>query len=387
MRSYLLLLFTMASVFITFTSCESQEDIRIQNWTESQNTDFRFKTLENAISEATRTFELVYGKKRGDLLSVKNVEFLSNNRTKTSEDDGYYIINYGEDDGFAIVSTDNRRPISVYSISDEGSVHLSDTINNAGLKWYIGDVLMQSDYTPEPIDTVIHGFEPIEEDITYVKRPLITGFMSKFHQFDPYNRYCRTADGKRAAIGCGPLAVGTVVGYYRWPTIISGYTINWDAMATIATHSGWSRLFELMGRSDYCQSTYGETLTTSVADFMTNAFQSLGYKGASYSIFDELKLIQSLQESNPVIVSSTTHIWIIDGAFILTKNNPAIEGNPKEQYTYYHCIWGNEGKANGYFMYDYPRMGGVPKNPDYNNTYSEDYYYHLKMCYGFKPNK
>lgn len=185
--------------------------------------------VEDALATADKAFNEFYGQKASrSEKEVEGIEFFGK-RTRGSDSDayGFYIINY-EDDGFAMISADKRRRQSVYGISDEGSMHLSDTLTNKGLSWYLNDYVASTDdyeHQPTPIDTA--EYHPIFNTITekVVVEPLLKGFMAKFSQHYPFNNNCPIlSDVEHAVVGCVPLAVGTIMGYYEWPLSKDGCT-------------------------------------------------------------------------------------------------------------------------------------------------------------------
>lgn len=108
--------------------------------------DENFVSLGEACEIAGAHYNAVFGGTRTKhSLSLKGFEVLGKLQTQTRSNDesssyGYYILNFEDNAGFAIVSADRRRN-DLYAISDEGSLHLSDTLENAGLNWYLNSYL------------------------------------------------------------------------------------------------------------------------------------------------------------------------------------------------------------------------------------------------------
>jgi hypothetical protein len=148
-----------------------------------------------------------------------------------------------------MLSADRRRP-AVLALSDEGSMHLSDTTYNDGLNWYINEALSSFGSTIVKPDTTIHSTypnEPYTTTTTVYSERLLTGFLSTFSQRYPYNIYCYTDSAEQAVVGCTPLAVGTVMGYYKWPESYESYTFDWTSMYSSSMNTMWARLFEILG--------------------------------------------------------------------------------------------------------------------------------------------
>lgn len=368
-------------------------------------TDPNLVGIDEALNNADDHFDLVFGKGTRAGRKVSNVEtYRPGILTRSSETEGevygFYIVNYENDGGFVMISADRRRE-SMYAISDEGSLNLIDTLENGGLSWYVNQYLAEV-CTPgydgiippigqiQPKDSISPIAPPSVVRKNLIREPMLTGFMTKFHQGDPYNKYCFTDSYAQALVGCGPLSVGTVIAFYETPESIDDCTFNWNVMKSSSTHDSWSKLFRKLGDSKYLNATYGVSGTSIVPNRVPVTFNSLGYNGIKISDFDTAKVIEMLRKGKLAICGGYTnneegHEWIIDGAYELYKESPSVtpgEGPLITTENYYHCVWGNSGKANGYFRYGNV-MGGTPYERDSNSSGSQDYYKNMYLIYGF----
>lgn len=145
---------------LILSSCAMQEPetpVKEEQATRSEN----FITVEEALANAREHFSIAYGKKstRTDK-SVESIEIkMLNKATRSDSNDsiyGYYLVNYKDGNGFALLSADKRRS-PVLALSDRGEMHFKDTLQNKGLSWYLNDALSQFDYAVripfEPKDT------------------------------------------------------------------------------------------------------------------------------------------------------------------------------------------------------------------------------------------
>lgn len=94
-------------------------------------------SLEEALKNADDLFSRMEGKntrtatKRRTVCSVQSLG--EGGRTRAAgEDPLYYVVNYADDAGFAILGADTRLD-EVYAFSDTGSLNLNDTTFNEGL--------------------------------------------------------------------------------------------------------------------------------------------------------------------------------------------------------------------------------------------------------------
>ena len=217
---------------IVLTSCTSEEPLINESVDSFQVTDSYFIPIDEALANAEIMFARIGVKSTRASGRIKSIErFKTSTRSDISSTHGLYIVNYENECGFALLAAD-RRLSPVYALSEEGSLSLADTINNPGLNWYINGVLpsLMNDIVA-PIDTTALPIFPIEKPWSYYEKysdPLLKGFMAKFHQYGPYYNYIQEIDNNHCPVGCLPLAIGTVVGYYEWPQTIENYIFPWD---------------------------------------------------------------------------------------------------------------------------------------------------------------
>lgn len=391
-------------VAITLNSC-SDNDLTPEPEVPSQhNLDSNLISLDEALQNAENHFKNFFTNTRSSK-SVKSVE-IKGCLTRSAENSalyGYYLVNYGEDNGFALLSADRRRR-PVIAISNNGAMHFSDTLYNIGLRWYLKDALERIDSLamtegfevggkPGLDSTYYAELEPwINQSGKKVHSEPLLKSLTKFHQGSPYNKYCFTSSGEQAVVGCTALAAGTVMGYNKWPLSYRGYTFNWGAMYSNFRHDNWSRLFEVIGRAENLYSNYGTTSTSASPSRIPLTFTNMGYKNCKGASFSSSIVDSELEAAQPVICSgyiqSGGHTWVIDGGYT-TWTNQVVTETPGLYYeTYYHCVWGWGGSSDGYFLYEYGKLGGHPTNGDlYPYIIDCDVYSSLYINYGQRPNK
>lgn len=332
--------------------------------------DVKCSPYSRSLEEGLKAADVLFSKMSGDATrsvsrQVKSVEVINRSTRSDSPESAFYIVNYEDNSGFALLSADKRLE-PVFGISEEGQLSLSDTISNKPLAWYIrkiekvADEVVSSVNAPvtEGMDTVITPKEP--DLVVVISWPLIDSrwnksILAKFHQRSPYNKYCFTADGKQALVGCGPLAAGTVMGFYEWPESYKGYTFDWAAMKADGNHDGWARLFGWIGGPGNMNAMYGEDATGTYEHMFIPMFRNFGYKDMHNVDFTIEGANSELKNGKPLVVSgyddgkSAGHAWIIDGAQYIEKSL-TVE-TPRSRTYYYHCVWGWGGKNNGSFIF------------------------------------
>lgn len=314
---------------------------------------------------------------------------------------GYYIINYDNNEGFAIVSMmDSVSP--VYGISEEGNISYEDENSDSGLRWYLDNYLPRIESATLgilPIDTGKHDLNPSSEpSITEIYRvpAMLTGVLRKFHKSSPYNKYCYTSDLRKAAVGCTQRAVGALMGYYQYPSSILGYSLYWDSMLSNSYHDGWPQLFERLGRSGMIDVTYGVENTGGSGQGMRNALRALGYTNVALKYPITLGSATSeLNNKRPVIMTafadieneSIGHAWVTDGHLFVetitsSSSYPYLSAILDEDFL--HCVWGWGGSSNGYFKFG-SSLGGDAYKYDENPGDSTYLWYDIAIITAAKP--
>lgn len=214
-------LFFILAIFLA--GC-AQTDEPISISSSDENIPDTFISLEDALEtvkpylssldgDATRSFNR----------KVKNVELINNSQTR-SELPSYYIVNFENNQGFAILAAD-KRLLPVCAFSDKGAISLQDTIQNKGLAGFISS-LPDANSAPASIIT-----GPTTNPTTYTKEvyPLLTTTVQKWGQGSPFNSYCpvNPNTGKHYYVGCVPIATCMVMSFFEYPKSYNGYQIEW----------------------------------------------------------------------------------------------------------------------------------------------------------------
>lgn len=386
------LLFIISLITLISTGC-SDEICELNN-PDSNPTSTEI-SLEEALRYANREFSRVFGEDTRSNANrvVSDVEiYKPSNLTRSANHDlTYYIVNYSSNsnpkNGFAILGGDKRME-HIYAISNTGSCHISDTVRNKPLKMYFEYVLSQeqlianNDFNTRGLGIGLDPEFPVaeQENLCF---PIMTGYRERFHQGAPYNKYCRTATGEQALVGCGPLAMGTVLGQRLFPEKIGDYTIPWGDMYDNPEGDGWAQLFERLGRPEFLHASYGVSATGCTSTNFASTFHKLGFPNATRQLFDPNVIADLLRAKKATIVAGIQkqtymgHIWVIDGGYINNDEPVQINPDPTAPKKYmFHCVWGHGGAGNGYFLYKYA-------NPDYKGYIDGYDYSYLEMVYGY----
>ena len=269
--------------------------------------------------------------------------------------DAYYVFNVGRDEGFVIVSGDDRAP-AVLGYSDSGTFSTEDMPANmaAWLQGYASEMaaLNEGDATAESrSQEAPKSWRAVE--------PLLT---TTWNQREPYNNLL---DG--SVTGCVATAMAQIMYYHRWPqdatTKIPAYsghllpllptTFDWGSMKnsyTSATGAGTDAVAKLMKYCGYSVETkYSSSSSTAnainVINAMTNYFgydQNISYLNRDNYSIDEWETIiyEEIANGRPVLyggstVSGAGHEFVCDG----------YDGNGL-----FHFNWGWGGDYDGFFV-------------------------------------
>lgn len=371
---------SLAALGLSFLSCSSEEINDLTNNKVNNPTSAYALPLDKVLKKADLFLQELEqnGGTRAKERTVSSVERLGVQTRSNGEDSGCYIVNYGENDGFAIVSTDSRT-MPIYAISPEGHFSINDTVGNPVLKGYIDVItngIIIDPGTPDPIVDVDNA-----PNITQLVKPLISESVRKWTQ-KSHNQYVRYKCGNSAdtPVGCVVLSAAQIMSVLKWPNVINvkdadnHYTgdtlyLDWDAINSgdPSADDQIAHLMEILGRPYYYDVTY--TLTGSSADATqtSEVFEKLGYDNYSdieyvtyYSQDDDIEadVIYELRKRRRPVQALATGYSTLEQTSIVDRHAFVIDGYCVQQVinvvqasynTYYHIVWGRGREINGYY--------------------------------------
>lgn len=374
---------TIAVIFIAAQTVSCTQDAMIDSLT--KNEEARVLTnqisIEEALENAERAFSVISRDTRSarSVKSIKKIQDTSGTRSNNEADTKYYIVNYEDDMGFAVLSAD-RRIGEVYAISDEGSLSLEDSVNNSGLSLFFSglDALygLRENITPPmlPKDSIAEKF--------YVKvGPMVPKNVALWHG-DTY-------DDRKLDYPLSTVLTAQIMATFAYPR--TGSYSNYTTGERVSVEYDWEKIRDCILPVDhttiyacdyyrdlldlYKTITVGEPDTTilwnnhddSIDYYFGNFYYEvkvlysiightwgppeqayLGNTKAFKEVLDAGKIILADDEYLPSMASI---FWLIDGYI---KNPILVDGNILSQFgvdTMFHCVWGDGGKRNGYFMF------------------------------------
>lgn len=338
-------------------------------------------TTDEAISVASKfmsSSDLRSAKSdKAELLPMKAPSVNANAATSP-----YYIFNRGENEGFVIVSGDDRAPM-ILGYSDKGSFDASNIPPQ--LKEMMAEWAKQ-------IDGISAGAKHASWSATPSTRADEGVLMetAEWGQGYPFNAYCPMVEGEQAPAGCVATAMAIAMKYHNWPDKTQGgiqedfnypeftldfsnYSIDWNVLSD----SKNSKFADEAGKLIYsagvaAQMLYGVSESDAEMWPIGHKMRELYAYDKDCQYIEKAKfdndvwtnmLIEQLYEVGPVIYrgsGSIGHAFVIDG----------YDGK-----SLFHVNWGWDGLLNGYYALDFSDVGG--------SSFSEE----QGMIINIKPDK
>lgn len=264
-----------------------------------------------------------------------------------------YGVDFGNHNGFAIVSGDDNAP-AILAFSDNGRLDPADMPPAF-------DALL-ADYAVM-VARAAEG-EAGDEETEKVIRPEIAPIVkTTWNQMAPYNAYCPKTGYDRAPVGCVALSTGQVMRTHQWPPNSRG-TVVYDAgKFRLNTEYDWASMPDS-----------GLGLPASETDNMAKMLYELarslymvftGNSSGTYSYYTPEALVLNFSYDPAVDYLSrnfyTDSQWeniiyaqlaagqamAYDGMAVSEGHSFVCDGY---RDGYFHINWGWEGKSDGYFL-------------------------------------
>jgi len=148
-----------------------------------------------------------------------------------SEAAAYYVFNQEGNNGFVIVSADDRTAEDVLGYTENGSFDMNTA--NPNLKWWLERYTKQITALQSKPENAEQPRVRKAVQVTAISNILNNnaGQEIKWSQGTPYNNLCPvdSFDNTRCVTGCVATAASQVMYYYRWPQQGTGYSsYTWD---------------------------------------------------------------------------------------------------------------------------------------------------------------
>ena len=270
-------------------------------------------------------------------------------KSDVSDKDNVYVINYGNDMGFVVVSGETGTD-AILGYCDHGAFDYKNCPPQ------MKEVL---DFYSLSIDTLRKNPEfaakrrVVQSWPSYIGNVIVEPLLTtQWSQWAPYNNLCPTD----CPTGCVPTAVAQIMKYWRWPDVtcdkvagedFSGRTYDWDNM--IDNYETTSYTAEQADAVAHLMADVGKALGTvynpkgsgTATDFLPLFFNFKYNKGTPcYENLTEVMKAE-LNQSRPMLYSASPsgegsgHELVVDG---YTSNN------------YFHFNYGWGGSYDGFYI-------------------------------------
>lgn len=384
------------------------------NTTIQQLDNNRLNSKGAAINTKRREIKNVVSLTRRDCNNNSRMKVIGNNATNIS-DTILYLVNFENNEGYAILAADKRIPSPIIAITESGSISTDDfnfkpdsikgfkLYNDTLNDYYVGATQqaatqMVSEYAEGSIDNY-NGQVPvyvISDTWVTVDRiaPMLTTY---WHQRSPFNDACPLIGASRAPAGCIAIAVAQIMAYHEYPKpfYCHGYECNWTDMKNICSKYDPYNYYSQPSatqKNEVAQFVYSVGFMTSMIysgdwsfalpgnakTFLSN----IGYPNVTLETqYNESKVLNMLRNNKPVFIAAISgivdgHAWVIDGYLkrqeimkMMDANTGSVTSTIMQTQTLVHCNWGWQGMSNGYFASGIFDLRNAPKiTESYDNS-------------------
>lgn len=310
--------------------------------------------------------------------------------TRSEEDTLFYVVNFADSTGFALVEADTTSPTPLIAVTEQGN-YTPGEVTNTGFDDYI-ELLSQNStrsaiMLPEDTTTLRRMYSELEEGPETIVEPLLE---VEWGQHEPYNYHCYNSDGNgtsRGVAGCAPVAIAQILSYHEYPLTLElthpyadslgTITLDWDQLKTHTKtiedtpcsctddHFTLPHLLRQIGQ--LAGTSYFLDVGSTNKSNIPPVFQALGYTVGEYVTFSQEATFAELDASRPILCKgnnaadpSSGHAWVIDGYHYqyrimrtyqegVGNRLPTLISEEDWSYNWLHVNWGWDGNYNGYY--------------------------------------
>ena len=364
-------------------------------------------SYKDAIQIATEAVAMLEGgvttrsgvKRRVDLSKVK-YHVTPQTRSGEGGDTLYYVVNYADNAGFALVSTSRADGDPLIAVTEQGNFTPGEETGNPGFDMYIDLLNGRVDDGRTGIDPEFPGFGPFYEYTLMSESEVEPMLRVRWGQWDPYNLYC---DNPLYPAGCVAIALAQIMSFHEHPTSFTRthddssviQSLNWTGIkfspdanyCTVENRQGIAHLIREIGKRTIMDYTIEGSGTSEVRAIQ--CLPSFGYSsGASLQDYNLSRIQAELNNNRPVYMrgsynyATVGHAWVVDGYYsrfeVLIEYYESGRGGDRTiisetpiHTNHLHINWGEHGYGNGFYnagvfdTSDYVQLdAGVEALPD-----------------------
>ena len=400
----------LTAVATALCACESREDVRVQQPDESEYIyevrDGRL-TAEAAMADLRSTLEAMGDHGRAEKVSAMEMSAIvtaadfraarqsagmmlapQDGGTETADDTLLYVVNFGDGEGYAVMSTDaSLGGDNLIALAESGSITIEDIVNPDTAKrdnpfLYMPGIRPMSDGPSTGLTNpggggglgwgqpggmgnmgyiAVQKYGPWEEYSEYGPYTNV-----RYHQGAPYNNLCPKKD-KDGPAGCASIALLTLFSCNENPSIIGGISGDWELLKhpnmDSSTHfmsviPQWVRRL-----GEDCNTKYRADYAYAFSADIIDALHKYSYNAQRENKPGLEKVRDCIMQGKALMCGGIPngllfkgHYWVLDG-YMLQRRETWIQIDGKKTSVKYeyreliHCNWGWGGTSNGYYKY------------------------------------
>ena len=293
-------------------SCTSIIDPAYDGEMQSQEHKSNIRTVEEVIDIAEKSLMKFGIETKSGIpsrtINRSNVKVLYNTATKSlpHEDTLMYVVNFNENQGFALISADRRDP-ELLILTESGNFDGRKTESPA-FNMYFQNILTELSQEKSASSTMSNDYDEMVFNRVDTTTNVTTSgelLVSAWHKYAPYSNYCTTSANINTNAGSGPVLLAKLLASFEYPTFIpltfassptSTLFLNWDQMSDQNAALLIRELGELSS-TNYNSSNVSTTLVG-----LQNCLQSLGYQCTYVQNPDNEILFEQIRSDNKILV-------------------------------------------------------------------------------------
>lgn len=279
----------------------------------------------------------------------------------------YYVVNYENEAGFALVAAKRHAPVQLLAVTEAGSYSAGEITENEGFNLYVETMeaaMARSGENPPFIrDTsaISNSWYEYEQENGpwYGVMPMINvrwgqGYVQKwnnsYNSLYPYNKYCISQTDSVSYAGCAVVAMAQIMSKHKKPSFYildfdnqgQVKTLDWDAMVTWvggpwyqwnATNADEIALwFRQIG--DNASASYSPRGTGVATPQVRACLSDYGYASNAPTNYDYNKICNSLNAGRPVYIRGDRKLIDSNGAIKYIGHGWVVDGHLHRTCTY-----------------------------------------------------
>ena len=390
------------------------------------------RSLEEAKQIATKAIDFIdsnLSRSRNRTIDLNNIKFATSQSSRSSQannDTLFYVFNYADNAGFAIVSA-LKGTTGLLAVTEEGfyDPNSKNYRENEGFTMFMDiaetylTVINESDKSVLPQNTP--RFDIITQTETRYDSTMI-GRVIPMIETRWGQTGCEATFTPNGYSGCANTAMAQIMSYYQYPTqininypgaSISTQTLNWNGIkqhnvkhdiqnciANEASHIAIGQLHRQLGH--LTNSEYQSRKTSTNTNNVVAVFNQLGYFVPNFTGYIQDDITEHMSNGKPIFMVGEDpayggHGWVADGYLkYQIQGSEWIKELGETEWTlaqmltpynetFLHMNWGYDGNCNGYFRSNIFDPNNAVEYDNEGNGFSNSSLYNFTQTIMYTP--